>query len=130
MKIIACVDNKMGLMFNKRRQSQDRIVREKIKEMNEVIYMNNYSYQLYKDILDQVVICDDFLDAKHHYCLIENISIQQYSHLIDEIILFRWNRDYPADFYLDIELSHYKLIYTEDFEGSSHQVTLEIYRKD
>ena len=31
MKIIACVDNDMGLMFHQRRQTQDRIVRENIK---------------------------------------------------------------------------------------------------
>ena len=33
MKIIACVDNDMGLMFHQRRQTQDRIVREKYKSI-------------------------------------------------------------------------------------------------
>lgn len=130
MKIIVCVDNKMGLMFHNRRQSQDRIVREKIKELNEVIYMNSYSYQLYKDVVDHSVVRDDFLDVcGNHYCLIENVSVKEYSHYIDEVIVFHWNRDYPADFYLDIDLSDYKLIEKSDFKGSSHDITLEIYRK-
>ena len=44
MKIIACVDENLGLMFHHRRQSQDRIVRERIKTITKKLYMNQYSY--------------------------------------------------------------------------------------
>ena len=30
MKVIVCVDDKGGVMFNHRRQSQDRVLRERI----------------------------------------------------------------------------------------------------
>lgn len=131
MKIIVCIDDRMGMMFNKRRISQDRIVREVIKNMNETIYMNEYSFQLYQDTLDNVIVDEEFIKhAQNHYCLIENTSIKDYQDDIDEIILFKWNRSYPADMYLDIDLSKYKLMSEEEFEGSSHHITKQIYRKD
>ena len=33
MKIIVCVDNQNGMMFNHRRQSQDRVLRKRIMEL-------------------------------------------------------------------------------------------------
>ena len=129
MKIIACVDNDMGLMFHQRRQTQDRIVRENIKELKERIYMNEYSYQLYKDTLDDVIVDNDFIKhGENHYCLIENVSVKDCD--IDEMILYRWNTIYPCDYYLDIDLSKFQLVKQEMFKGSSHEVTKEIYRKE
>ena len=49
---------------------------------------------------------------------------------IDTFILFRWNRDYPADFFFKVDLSQWNLISTEDFEGTSHEkITMEVYEK-
>ena len=128
-KIIACVDNDMGLMFHHRRQTQDRIVRENIKALKERIYMNEYSYQLYKDTLDDVIVDNDFIKhGENHYCLIENVSVKDCD--IDEMILYRWNTIYPCDYYLDIDLSKFQLVKQEMFKGSSHEVTKEIYRKE
>ena len=129
MKIIACVDNDMGLMLHQRRQTQDRIVRENIKALKERIYMNEYSYQLYKDTLDDVIVDNDFIKhGENHYCLIENVSVKDCD--IDEMILYRWNTIYPCDYYLDIDLSKFQLVKQEMFKGSSHEVTKEIYRKE
>ena len=129
MKIIACVDNDMGLMFHQRRQTQDRIVRENIKALKERIYMNEYSYQLYKDTLDDVIVDNDFIKhGENHYCLIENVSVKDCD--IDEMILYRWNTIYPCDYYLDIDLSKFQLVKQEMFKGTSHEVTKEIYRKE
>ena len=129
MKIIACVDNDMGLMFHQRRQTQDRIVRENIKALKERIYMNEYSYQLYKDTLDDVIVDNDFIKhGENHYCLIENVSVNDFD--IDEMILYRCNKIYPCDYYLDIDLSKFQLVKQEMFKGSSHEVTKEIYRKE
>ena len=45
MIIILCLDNNNGMMFNDRRQSQDRGLREYIAEMTkgEKVYMNAYT---------------------------------------------------------------------------------------
>ena len=57
MKLIVCLDNKNGLCFNKRRQSQDRRLRDFIKAMTKdsKLYMNFYTYELYKDFKNAVV---------------------------------------------------------------------------
>ena len=61
MIIILCLDNNNGMMFNDRRQSQDRGLREYIAEMikGEKVYMNAYTEKLYEEINDPVV-CEDF----------------------------------------------------------------------
>ena len=45
MIIIASVDDNMGMMFNHRRQSQDRVLREHILEATKdgKLWMNHYS---------------------------------------------------------------------------------------
>ena len=131
MKIIACVDENLGLMFHHRRQSQDRIVRERIKTIPMKLYMNQYSYQLYQDLFDEAIVDEKFMDiAKDNdYCLIENVSIDCKD--IDEVILFYWNREYPADFYLNIDLNQFVIVSQEEFAGSSHDlITQVIYRKE
>ena len=61
--------------------------------------------------------------------MVENAEIP--ADKVDEIYLFQWNRDYPADVYFSLDLnSDYKKIKTEDFAGYSHEkITLEIYQK-
>ena len=56
MIIILCLDNNNGMMFNDRRQSQDRGLREYIAEMTkgEKVYMNAYTEKLYEEINDPV----------------------------------------------------------------------------
>ena len=80
MNIIICLDDKNGMMFNKRRQSQDKILRADIKELvkNNILYMNNYSYKLYKDIDDgNIQVCEDFLEQcnSNDFCLVENETL-------------------------------------------------------
>lgn len=126
MKIIACVDNQLGLMFHNRRQSQDRVAREKIKEITHNLCMNEYSYRLYQDVFENAQI----KEIDEDYYLVENISVKEFQNQIEEIILIYWNRDYPADFYLDIDLSLFQCVYEEDFEGSSHEkITLRKYKR-
>ena len=51
MKIIVCVDNQNGMMFNHRRQSQDRVLRKRILELTggEKLWMNAYSMGQFPD---------------------------------------------------------------------------------
>ena len=137
MNIIICLDDKNGIMFNKRRQSQDRILRANIKEVvkNKTLFMNEYSYKLYKDIDDgNIKVCDDFLNncTNDDFCLVEDKLLNNYIDKINTLTIYKWNRLYPADLYFDINLNteHWQLINTEDFQGSSHdKITKEIYRR-
>ena len=49
---------------------------------------------------------------------------------LEKLIVFRWNRKYPADFWLDADLRDWKLIEAEEFPGNSHEkITQETYVK-
>ena len=137
MNVIVCLDNNNGMMFNKRRQSQYKLLRADIKSSlkNNILYMNEYSYKLYKDIdNNNIKISPDFLTECNgdNYALVENISLKAYISKIDSIVIYRWNRDYPADLYFDIDLKNGEWILdeTKDFQGSSHEkITKELYRR-
>ena len=137
MNIIVCLDDKNGLMFNKRRQSQDKVLRANIKELvkNKNLFMNEYSYKLYKDIdAGNINVCEDFLNecSDTDFCLVENIEVKNYINNINTLVVYKWNRLYPSDFYFDINLNttSWKLLEVEEFQGSSHEkITNETYRR-
>ena len=137
MNVIVCLDNNHGMMFNKRRQSQDKLLRANIKDLlkDKLLYMNEYSYKLYKDIdNNNIKISSDFLYQceNDNYALVEDTTLNTYIEKIDNLIIYRWNRDYPADLYFDIDLKNedWSLVESVDFQGSSHEkITKEIYRR-
>ena len=135
MILIACVDDGMGMIFNKRRVSRDEAVIKRIIEIadNKRIWMSQYSYPLFESMkADNIVAEDLFLEkaSGDEYCFIENISAADYENKIDKIILFRWNRSYPSDMKFDIDLNEWKLNSSEEFAGKSHErITMEVYSK-
>ena len=49
---------------------------------------------------------------------------------IDECIIFKWNRVYPADQHLDIDISKMTKVQEEEFVGFSHEkITMEVYER-
>ena len=137
MNIIICLDDKNGMMFNKRRQSQDKILRLDIEKLvqNKNLYMNDYSYKLYKDIDNgNITVYDNFLDEcdDNDFCLVEDKLLSNYINKINTLIIYKWNRIYPSDLYFDIDLQNqdWKLIDEQEFAGSSHEkITKKIYRR-
>ena len=51
MKIIVCVDDKLGMTFNHRRQSMDSALRQKLIALcgMNTLWMNEYSAKQFKD---------------------------------------------------------------------------------
>ncbi|AMN30662.1 ribonuclease Z (plasmid) [Clostridium perfringens] len=137
MKLIICLDENDGFLFNNRRQSQDKYLRNDILDLikDKSIYMNKYSYSLYKDKKNKnIKVCDDFLEqcSENDYCLVENIEFKKYEKKINTIIIYKWNRIYPADTFFDMNLKKDKwiLIENKSFLGYSHdKITRLIYRR-
>lgn len=132
MKIIACLDDNNGLLFNNRRQSRDRVVIEDILKdcHNSKLWINNFSKSLFDS--PHVKISEKFLNeaCESEYCFIENVNLKLYEKYINEIILYKWNRVYPTDFYFDINLSTWNLTQVTEFKGNSHErITKEVYKK-
>ena len=123
------------MLFNHLRLSLDRRVCEKILDYSneKELWMNAYSRKLFTDLTDinSIQVDEEFLDKSQSICFVENQDITPYLPKIDTLVLFQWNRDYPADFFFTVDLSQWNLISTEDFEGTSHEkITMEVYKKD
>ena len=133
--LIACVDDGMGMLFNKRRVSRDDTVIKRIIEIadNKRIWMSQYSYPLFENVKTENIVADDSCFDKassDEYCFIENLSMTNHKDKIDKIILFRWNRSYPSDMKFDIDLNEWKMNSSEEFAGNSHEcITMEVYSK-
>ena len=119
MKLIVCLDDNNGMMFNKRRQSRDRVLIENILEFckGEKLYTNEYSMKLFPE--NTAEICDGIENVENAYYFAENFTVNE--KCVEEIIVYKWNRVYPADTYFNFDLEKWSLIETVDFEGSSHE---------
>ncbi len=132
MNVIVCVDDNKGMLFNKRRQSRDKAVIDKIINItkNNVLLITDFSQNLFGNTAAKVKIYDNpLVEAEtDDYCFIENLAIKDYANKINKLYVFKWNRKYPHDSLLDIDLSKYRLLSSEDFTGNSHDnITLEVY---
>lgn len=132
MNAIICLDDKNGIMFNKRRQSRDSILNERVISLAEgkKLFMTAYSAKLFGEI-GSITIADDPISAANagDYCFIEG-KLDSLAK-INTLYVFLWNRHYPADTYFDFDLEKegFRLTSTEEFAGSSHEkITLNIYK--
>ena len=133
MQVIVCVDDDLGMMFNHRRVSRDRKLTDRILEIikGKRLFVNHYSEELFAE-KQGIFVEDDFLEkaGEQDVCFVENESLLPYEDQIDKIILYRWNRKYPADVHLDIPLKEWRLMESYDFEGYSHEkITEEVYER-
>lgn len=141
MKLIVCIDEKKGMMFNHRRQSQDRVLRDDIRKecQGSILRMNAYSAGLFEKDADvettvQIFSSEDFLAQalEDDCCFVEDQDISLWLEQADTVILYQWNRHYPADLYFTAELSEdtWQMERQEDFAGSSHEkITKTVYAK-
>lgn len=131
MKIFIAIDDKNGMMFNKRRQSQDEKLREFMLSVcgGGKLYMNEYSFKQFKDCdVNSIVVAEDFLAvAKGEYCFVENADISPYLDSVSEVYLCKWNRHYPSDLKFTAKLAGvFKIVSTNDIVGKSHEkITIE-----
>ncbi len=133
MNIILCLDDNNGMMFNKRRQSRDWIMNEKILKIteNQRFLMNDYSAKLFGEG-NNIIISDDFLSVaeKDDFVFVEE-KVESLDK-VNSVYAFYWNRVYPADvhFSFDLEREGFVLTEAQDFSGSSHEkITLKVYRR-
>ena len=133
MILIVCVDEKNGMMFNNRRQSKDRILSEHILKIvdNKKMWMNSYSKGFFEGQENLNIIVDDqFIEkiGKEDYCFLENVDVNTIIDKVDRIIVYNWNRHYPADKYFNINFNEWVVDSKDEFSGSSHEkITEKIY---
>lgn len=134
MRIIVCLDEKDGMLFNRRRQSKDSALRAHVLKMTagSKLWMNAYSAAQFEESSDALRVDEDFLEkaGAEDFCFLENVDVSAYAGQVTGVIIYRWNREYPRDTVFPTALfsKNWKLVSSEDFPGNSHQqITQEVY---
>ena len=114
MIAIVTIDDNNGMMFNKRRQSKDIRLIERILDTSK----------------DNIIVDNSYTEAQaQDYCFVENVDINELQDNISKIYVYKWNRKYPSDVTFPAAmLDNYQLENVSEFEGNSHdKITEEIY---
>ena len=77
MKLIVCLDDNNGMMFNKRRQSRDRVLVENILEFckGEKVYTSEYSVKLFPE--NTVEIFENIEQIGISFCFAEDFTVNE-----------------------------------------------------
>ena len=135
MLVILCADKKNGMAFHQRRQSMDRKVRSDILAFSgkKPIWMTAYSARQFTEPEAVLRISETPLDRAGggELCFVEFPPLKMKLERIEGLILYRWDRVYPSDQWLDLDLKEdFCLISSYDFAGYSHdKITKEVYRR-
>ncbi len=135
MKIAVCLDDRAGMMFGNKRQSMDSKQRKiMLAHMSGAkVWMNEYTAKLFDALPGNAVVAEDFLDraGEDDWCFVETKDLTPYLDQITDLVIYRWNRTYPATLYFpENKLSQrWKLVGKMEFPGSSHEkITQEVYK--
>ena len=136
MILALCVDDKKGMAFNGRRQSMDRLLRaDLLAEAGEgPLWVIPYTAKQFDPAPTGLRVSEDFLlqAGPGEVSFAEFPPLAQVLDRVEGILLYRWNRTYPADQYLDFDpaAAGFRLVSAGDFSGSSHTtLTKEVYTR-
>lgn len=131
MKVIVCLDDADGMLFNKRRQSKDKVLREYLLETieNQNLWMNEYSKKQFEEDDTRIIVAEDYLDqaGENDFCFVETEELFPYEEKIHSIFVVHWNRKYPSDVFFDLDYHNeekWKLARSKEIIGNSHPVIL------
>lgn len=135
MILALCIDDCLGMAFNRRRQSRDSALCADLAAMaaESAIWMDPRSAPLFEGLGANIKTDSAFAEkaGAGEYCFMEFLSPAAYEGKIEKIILYRWNRRYPSDLKFDIDLSLWRLESSSEFAGSSHEkITKEVYIRE
>lgn len=134
MYYIFCIDERGGRLFLRRRQSQDRALRERVLALTagHTLWMSTYSARQFTEG-GAFITDDNYLQnaSENDFCFVEDKDFDL--SLCEGVILYNWNRRYPTDVTWDVDLASagFRLTAQNDFAGYSHErITESIYTKD
>jgi len=133
MHLIVCVDEQYGMSFAGRRQSMDRVLRERMLALvgDAPLWVSSYTAGQFKPWPENLKVDPEYLQqaGQGEYCFAEVADLRGCSEKIENIILYKWNRRYPADRRFPAELLEGRsCTQTAEFPGNSHEnITQEVY---
>ena len=134
MTLIVCVDERLGMAFNRRRQSRDRAVCEDIVALaaGRIIRMSEHSARLFEGLGGTIDAGDGYMDraGPGELCFVELDPADGPAARAKRIVLYRWDRHYPADLYFTVPLDNWRQLEVAQFSGTSHElITREVYER-
>lgn len=133
MNIIVCLDDKDGMLFNRRRQSSDDALYSRVLALTKQsrLYADPYSAPLFVQA-PNLCVAEDFLDqcGEEDWCFVEKAQVLSHIHAIQKVVIYRWNRVYPRDTVFPTAqfAERWNLVSRTDFAGKAHdRITEEIY---
>lgn len=131
MKLIFCLAKDKSMMFFGKRQTKDEALREWILKHteNSTLWMSEYSAKQFENN-ERIKIDNDYITKAQpgDYCFIEDKDYSTEG--VNEIIICKWNRAYPGDKFLNIDLKEAGFKKQDEIEikGKSHEkITIETY---
>lgn len=132
MTLVFTVDECYGLAFGKRRQSRDReLTKDLVRYANgRNIYAEEYSRLLFDEAeIDTASVGVSFNDDPLAEASGDSVILLELScpdgalDLVDEVVIYLWNRRYPSTAKLDIGYieRYFSLTESVDFVGNSHE---------
>ena len=128
MRVIVCLDDRDGVRFNGRRQSRDRaVVADILATTVGPLRMTADTATLFAEAAERVQISASPLTdaAAGDTCVLETAFLPDAA--VEELVVYRWNRVYPADEYVNLPAAR-RLIAREEWAGFSHErITKEVW---
>ena len=129
MTLYICLDDRNGLQFNKRRQSRDAAVLEDIRRhCRGKLLIGACSETLIREAEIPYVLPPE--TAGDFFA--EEIPGEEVLEKTKKLVIYRWNRHYPADVRWEPDLAAlgFSLRETTEFPGTSHaKITREVYER-
>ena len=127
-----CVDDRNGMLFNRRRVSRDQAQQEDLLTLCEgkKLWVGNFSAKLFERYADRIIVDDAFLESAGagEIAFVEDRALSPWQERLEGVIVYRWNREYPSDAVFDLDLTEFACKETREFPGNSHDtITCEIY---
>ncbi len=113
MILIACVDNRGGMLYRRRRQSQDRLLRQDLltEAGGRPVWLSPYSLRQFPDPPENLRSAEDFFcrPGRGEYCFFEDVDPAPWLEGAEGVILYHWNRSYPGDLFFPLPLTGWTL---------------------
>ena len=133
MTLVVCLDDRLGMMFNRRRQSRDRVlIAELMAHIGDRrLVVTPYSAPLFPADNPRITVAEDpwTVADEEDFIFIEDADPTAAWERVTSVLIYRWNRAYPADKHFKGDLSGFRLCETYEFAGSSHdKITKEVWK--
>ena len=132
LTLIICLDDGGGMTFLGKRQSRDRVLlSEMFDSFSAPIYVLPYSTSILGEHEGRYISSDaPIKDAPEGgVVFLERGSIAAVIDEVETLVIYRWNRRYPKDAAIDIDLDAWRVLESREFVGSSHDKITKLVMK-